>query len=306
MLSLPVQPLWISRPADVTSFPLPDGTRDVLYLQTFPFLEPGETFRVRAAMLNPSIQELREAGGEYPEWVQRYLQLPENFSPRVRNFASQITFGLTNPYEKVQTVTTVLRAQITYSSKLTLPSKGTDLIEWFLFEGKQGYCNYYATAEVLMLRSLGIPARMAMGFAQGEAMERMQRPGETEATERVYNIYRKNMHAWPEVYFPGIGWVEFEPTSSEAPLIRPASPQSGLQPAVLPEAPGEEPAQIPPVTPARGNGNACRRYTDSLVEPGPLGCRPPVACIFLPGAEQAVCPGNPRRGICPGCLRTAR
>lgn len=249
VLNLPAQPVWVSRPADVVSFRIPDGTQDVLFIQTFPFLEPGETYRVRAAMANPSIQELREAGTDYPEWVtDRYLQLPDDFSPRVRNFASQITFGQTNPYEKAQTITTVLRAQITYEPNLTLPPAGTDLIEWFLFDGKQGYCNYYATTEVLMLRSLGVPARMAMGYAQGEVTEGIQRPGETEATEREYSIYRKHMHAWPEVYFPSIGWVEFEPTGNQSPLIRPATPHAGLQPVLPPETeetPEENPAILP-------------------------------------------------------------
>jgi transglutaminase-like putative cysteine protease len=254
VLSLPAQPLWVSRPVDVISFPLADGTRDILYLQSFPFLEPGETFRVRAAMANPSIQELREAGRDYPQWVQRYLQLPDDFSTRIRNFASQVTFGLTNPYEQAQTITTVLRAQMTYSPNLTLPPAGTDLVEWFLFVGKQGYCNYYATAEVLMLRSLGIPARLAVGFAQGEAVEGTQRPGETEVTEQVFNIYQKHLHAWPEVYFPGIGWVEFEPTSNQAPLIRPATPLAELPPAVVPE-PGEQPGPNPAVIPPGETGS---------------------------------------------------
>jgi transglutaminase-like putative cysteine protease len=250
VLNLPAQPVWISRPADVISFPLQGGTQDVLFIQTFPFLEPGETFRVRAAMANPSIQELRAAGTDYPDWVkERYLQLPDDFSQRVRNFASQITFGLTNPYEKAQTVTTVLRAQITYQPSITLPPQGTDLIEWFLFEGKQGYCNYYASAEVLMLRSLGVPARLAVGFAQGEATTGPQRPGETEATSQEFTVYRKHMHAWPEVYFPGIGWVEFEPTGNQDPLIRPATPRAGLQPVPVPDAgetPGQNPATLPP------------------------------------------------------------
>lgn len=249
VLNLPAQPVWVSRPADVISFPLPDGTQDVLFIQTFPFLEPGETYHVRAAMTNPSIQELRAAGQDYPDWVRnRYLQLPDDFSQRVRSFASQITFGQTNPYEQTQTVTTVLRAQITYQPSLTLPPKGTDLMEWFLFENRAGYCNYYATAEVLMLRSLGIPARLAVGFAQGDATEGLQRPGETEATTQEFSVYRKHMHAWPEVYFPGIGWVEFEPTGNQEPLIRPATPHAGLQPAPAPEAeetPEENPANLP-------------------------------------------------------------
>jgi hypothetical protein len=89
---------------------------------------------------------------------------------------------------------------------------------------------------------------MAVGYAQGEVTEGIQRPGETEATEREYSIYRKHTHAWPEVYFPGIGWVEFEPTGNQNPLIRPVTPQAGLQPVpVLPteEPLGELPATLP-------------------------------------------------------------
>ena len=72
------------------------------------------------------------------------------------------------------------------------------------FDSKTGFCNYYATAEVLLLRSIGIPARLAVGFSQGEVTN----------SGRSYTIKRKNSHAWPEVYFPGTGWVVFEPTSS--------------------------------------------------------------------------------------------
>lgn len=250
VLSLPAQPLWVSRPADVTSFPLADGTQDVIFLQTFPFLEPGETYRVRAAMSNPSVQELRAAGEDYPDWVkERYLQLPDDFSPRVRNYASQITYGLKTPYEKVQAITTALRAQIEYQPNIILPPPGTDIMEWFLFEGRQGYCNYYATAEVLMLRSQGIPARLAVGFAQGIATEGAQRSGETEITEQVFSVNRKHAHAWPEIYFPGIGWVEFEPTVNQDPLIRPATPHAELEPVPAPdaaEAPEADPANLPP------------------------------------------------------------
>src|SRR5687767_15979497 len=74
---------------------------------------------------------------------------------------------------------------------------------------------YSASAEVLMLRTLGIPARMAVGFAQGTYDEERDR----------YIVARLNAHAWPEVYFPGIGWVEFEPTGNQNPLSRPVAPQ---------------------------------------------------------------------------------
>ena len=86
---------------------------------------------------------------------------------------------------------------------------------WVLTDHKQGFCNYYASAEVLLLRSIGIPARLAVGFARGEL------------DDGVYTVFRRDAHAWPEVYFPAVGWVEFEPTTSEPPLVRPTSIAAG-------------------------------------------------------------------------------
>jgi hypothetical protein len=109
------------------------------------------------------------------------------------------------------------------------------VIEWFLFEGKQGYCNYYATAEVLMLRSVGIPARLAVGYARGDK----SRDG------LVYTVRNENAHAWPEVYFVGYGWVEFEPTANQDPLERPEAAVSNqpTQPVatVVPQGPNAVP-----------------------------------------------------------------
>jgi hypothetical protein len=82
-----------------------------------------------------------------------------------------------------------------------------------LFEYQKAYCVYYSSAEVMMLRSLGIPARLAVGFAQG------QRDGDD------YIVHRNDAHAWPEVYFPNVGWVEFEPTGSQPALNRPLPPR---------------------------------------------------------------------------------
>jgi hypothetical protein len=92
-----------------------------------------------------------------------------------------------------------------------------DPVEWFLFVNKAGYCNYYATAEVLMLRSLGIPTRMSVGYAEGT--------WNPETTS--YEIAGKDYHAWPEVYFPGIGWVAFEPTAAQPVLSYPTAQQTG-------------------------------------------------------------------------------
>ena len=91
-------------------------------------------------------------------------------------------------------ITQYLRSNITYSSTVENPPSGQDALDWFLFDSKKGFCNYYATAEVVLLRSVGIPARMVVGFAQGE----FEQPN-------LYVVRERDAHAWPEVYFPGLG-----------------------------------------------------------------------------------------------------
>jgi transglutaminase-like putative cysteine protease len=245
ILSLPSQPLWTSRPMNVTAFILPNGEQDLIVLETFPFLEPGETYYARAYIANPTAPQLRASGQDYPDWVvERYLQLPENFSSRVADFAKQASVGAKTPYDKAKAITATLRAQVQYKSSIILPPKGTDLMEWFLFEGREGYCNYYATAEVLMLRSLGIPTRLAVGFAQGERNE----------NELKFIVRRKDAHAWPEVYFPGYGWIEFEPTGNQFPLERLDPPAEPLIDST-PEA-GDNPLRQPEKSPIEEDGGA--------------------------------------------------
>ncbi|HXD08545.1 MAG TPA: transglutaminase-like domain-containing protein, partial [Anaerolineales bacterium] len=189
-------------------------------------LLPGETYQVDAAVNNPTIEALRGAGAEYPQWVtEKYLQLPQNFSPRIQALAQEVAAPVTTPYDKAVAITSYLRNNIEYAPTIPDPPGNADALEWVLFDYKKGYCVYYASSEVLMLRSLGIPARMAVGFAQGTGTSRNNINGINEAVEDVtinsYTVRKNNAHAWPEVYFPGTGWVEFEPTGNQAPLDRP-------------------------------------------------------------------------------------
>lgn len=213
LLYSPAQPIWISRPG--ITFALPsDLGKDIIAWHAYPSLRGGETYQVDAMLINPNRQQLDEAGTAYPEWVtKKYLQLPKTFSPRIQELARAITQDSQTPYQKTVAITSYLRENIKYSKTIEEPPRNKDRLEWILFEYKQGYCVYYASAEILMLRSLGIPARMAVGFAQGEG------DGFT------YTVRRFHAHAWPEVYFPNIGWVEFEPTAGQRPLDRPLPPR---------------------------------------------------------------------------------
>lgn len=230
-LYAPSQPTWVSRPGSFLAAPA-GGSLDIFSWAVTPNLRPGETYQITAAIGNPTIESLRGAGTEYPGWVtQRYLQMPENFSADIQALAEQVTAEAETPYDKTMAITRYLRENIQYAESVPPAPRNADPLEWWLFEHQQGYCVYYATSEVMMLRALGIPARMAVGFAQGTGGART---GIDEAVEGIaannYTVLKRNAHAWPEVYFPGIGWVEFEPTGNQAPLDRPLAPREDTEP----------------------------------------------------------------------------
>ncbi len=224
LLYSPPQPIWVSR-AGQTFTESADTSKDIIAWHAYPALRSGETYQVDAILNNPNIQQLNEAGTEYPDWVtKKYLQLPPSFSPRIKELAQQITADAETPFDKASAITVYLRNNIEYAATVPSAPRNKDMLEWILFDYKKGYCVYYASSEILMLRSLGIPARMAVGFAQGE------RDGND------YIVRRLHAHAWPEVYFPGIGWVEFEPTGNQPSLSRPLPPR--------------DPSEVIPVNPS--------------------------------------------------------
>ena len=219
ILFLPSQPVWVNHDVLVLYSELPSQRGeeeevflDIMAMRPTPTLEAGDLYRASALITEASIAELREVGQAYPNWVRlKYLQLPDGFSPRIRELAMQIAEPYDTPYDRAAAITNYLRAEIEYSDAILLPDETVDPLEYVLFESKTGFCNYYATAEVLMLRSVGIPARLAVGYAQGEP----------NLQNSIYVVRERDLHAWPEVYFPEYGWVEFEPTGNQEPLERP-------------------------------------------------------------------------------------
>jgi transglutaminase-like putative cysteine protease len=230
-LITPSQPVWISRSGTIIYGELLDGSIDWISHEASPFIRPGEVYEVRSSLPGVSQKELREAGTDYPEWiVQNYLQIPESITPRTRTLAQRITDGFDTPYEKAEAITVFLRSNIEYSPIIDTPPEEQDLVDWFIFDYRKGFCNYYSTAEIILLRLSGIPARWAMGYAEGQReaeAEFIPLRGNEELMlqimpEKVNFIIRSlDAHSWPEVYFPDIGWVEFEPTVSQTPILRP-------------------------------------------------------------------------------------
>lgn len=177
---------------------------------------PGDTFSVTSAQSIASTRQLREASVDYPKWVRdKYLQLPDTASGRVLDLAKQITASYATPFEKATAIEAYLR-KIPYNESIPTPPPGRDLVDWFIFEAKEGYCDYYASAFNVMARSVGIPTRLAAGYARGEYMPELG----------VTRIHEYNAHSWPEVFFPDYGWIEFEPTAADPQVQRVEDPST--------------------------------------------------------------------------------
>jgi transglutaminase-like putative cysteine protease len=160
----------------------------------------------------PELDEdaLRLSGEQYPDEVlERYLQLPDGLPDRVKALAAQIVADKKTTYDQVKAVEAYLQQNYTYDTKnIGYPKKGQDFVDHFLFDQKYGYCDHFSTSMVIMLRSVGIPARWVKGYAPGEVLD-----GGSEGGPMTVIVRNKHAHSWVEVFFPGAGWIPFEPTA---------------------------------------------------------------------------------------------
>lgn len=151
-----------------------------------------------------TIQQMQSAGDEIPAAVRElYGSLPANIPTRVKRLADEVVRGAVTPYEKAVRIQDYLRKTYPYDLTITPPKNGQDVVDYFLFEAPGGFCTYYASAMAVMLRMEGVPARVATGYAMGVY----------DRTRGMYRVTASASHAWVEVYFPGLDWVEFEPTA---------------------------------------------------------------------------------------------
>ena len=187
-----------------------------------------------------------------------YLQIPDSVPERVSELAHTITEGYDNDYDKLRAIERYLSANYRYSLNVPPTPQDGDFVDHFLFEGKEGFCTYYASAMVIMSRTLQIPARYVRGYIMPKktSMDDMfddigRIIGMNEGFfNSAYHIYERYAHAWPEVYINGYGWLTFEPTSAYyASSLPSGQPDTGLPQEELPDM--TEPV-IP--VPASGNG----------------------------------------------------
>jgi len=170
---------------------------------------PVNRYQATSDIAQPGAGDLRAAGRAYPsDAASRYLRL-RSVDARIARLAQQITASADNNYDKAIALETYLRTHFAYS--LQLPrAVPHDPLANFLFERKQGHCEYFASSMAVMLRTLGIPSRVVNGF----------RTGEFNDVTAQYLVRASNAHSWVEAYFPGYGWVAFDPTPGASIPVR--------------------------------------------------------------------------------------
>jgi len=160
----------------------------------------GTEYTVTSYRIDPDPETLRRAGTEFPGNEREYTRLPDATPDRVGEFTAELTTGDRTDYDRARTIQRWLQENHDYSLNAS-HERGEPVADQFIFEMERGYCEYFATAMTVMLRSQDIPARYVVGYSQGQPTD-----------DGRYQVRGMNAHAWVEVYFEGVGWVKFDPT----------------------------------------------------------------------------------------------
>ena len=206
---------------------------------------PGAPYSATSLVLNTRGEDrltgsqLASAGTDYPEWIERFIEVrPGSVGPIVSQTADRIVAGLPlderDPYHRAVAVQEYLYQTGGFEYNTDIRNMCPDDSQKVdcLLEIKQGYCEYFASAMVMLLRDMGVPARYVLGYLPGK-----------EAGD-VWTVDRSAAHAWAEVYFPKYGWIEFDPT--------PGNLENGQEPTILPEGDPNEPSPSPRQVPGGG------------------------------------------------------
>ena len=162
----------------------------------------GETYEVTSSVSLARAEDLRLAGLDYPTWaLDKYTALPIELPQRVRDLGRELTAGAETPYDKAIAIEDHLKT-LPYSLSINPPPFDADGVDYFLFEQKTGYSEYFASAMTVLLRTQGVPARMVTGYTVGNQLP----------DHDIYVVTDSHSHGWVEVFFPGYGWISFEPT----------------------------------------------------------------------------------------------
>ncbi len=182
-------------------------------IRTGESLQPGMVYSVLSLRQDIPASQLRAAGTDYPQDIaEMYLQLPESITARTRALAYEVTRGAETAYDQTIALRDYLRDTYPYDFFPPAQAPNTDAVDQFLFVDQRGVCEQYVSALVVMLRELGVPARLVAGYGSGDY----------NSITGYYEVRANDAHAWAEVYFPGHGWLPFDPTPGWE-----GSPQTG-------------------------------------------------------------------------------
>ncbi|HZB32255.1 MAG TPA: DUF3488 and transglutaminase-like domain-containing protein, partial [Streptosporangiaceae bacterium] len=216
----------------------------------------GRDYTVNSLKVAPSAAQLDATGPASPQVLGQFTRVPSTVPDRVREIAENVTKSATSPYQKAMLLQEwFTNGQFVYSLEAPPPKRVSDLMD-FLETTKAGYCEQFAAAMALMARELKIPARVAMGYT----------PGTPDANGN-WVVRSRDTHAWPELYFAGIGWVRFEPTPSgatgqgTATIPQYAVPAAAAAPG-LPSSPTGSDSVVPTPTTPGSPGAAVQRPRD--------------------------------------------
>ncbi|MFJ1565124.1 transglutaminaseTgpA domain-containing protein [Streptomyces erythrochromogenes] len=209
----------------------------------------GAEYKVRSLLLKPTAQQLQKAPAPDPAIREEYTKVPDNLPSVVAETARQVTQGTKDDYSRAVKLQDFFAVSggFRYDTQTT-SGTGPEAVARFL-ANKDGFCIHFAFSMAAMSRTLGIPARVAVGFTPGE-----------KQSDGVVNVSMRDAHAWPELYFQGVGWTRFEPTPrsglnvpdysrTQAPAAQPSVPaplpsQGAVQPAPAPSASAECPPAL--------------------------------------------------------------
>ncbi len=201
-----IQPREGHSPVVLLEEALPDPPEVLAVRSRTGVFKTRDTYTVTSSVPIESPEELRSAGTVYPPSILvRHTQLTHNLPERVRRLAQELTANADTPYDKARAIEAYLKTMI-YDLEVDPPPYDADGVDHFLFEQKRGYSEYFASSMAVMLRSVGVPARVAVGYTTGQEVDS---PG-------LFAVTDSNSHAWVEVYFPGHSWIPFEPTPGAA------------------------------------------------------------------------------------------
>lgn len=268
----------------------------------------GLSYEVSSLLSEPSPTDIAQARAGYPASSERTAEIPTDLPESIRQLAQQITADAETAGEKAIAIQRFLRDPGQFRYDTTAPGgAGYGVLERFLFEDRSGYCIHFATAMTAMSRVVGIPARVAVGFLPG-----------TQRDDGSWAVSAHDMHAWPELYLDGLGWVAFEPTAAVS-----RQPGPGEPTPLPPTAPApDSPSPVPPTPTPDGASSTQPSPTpgESPATPAPVPVAGPggglnlgwlglavalVAVLLTPGGLRALLRHRRLRGAAAGDTEAA-